>query len=197
VSVLSDVLDLLEQQQPTLGTGQLLSVDGPAGSGKSTLARAVAGAFDDRQRAARREGTATVLHMDDLFEGWSGLATVDAQLDSVLRPLAAGRAGHYRRYDWLEDSWAETVLVPPCPLLVVEGVGSGAARFDHLRSLLVWIEAPHDERLRRGVERDGEAFAPHWEQWAADEEELFARERTRERADLHVDGTASLVDQDR
>lgn len=195
MSVLRDLMDLLDHESPTLGTGLLVSIDGPAGSGKSTLARAVADAYDERTRDAGAESPAahsTVLHMDDLFEGWSGLGAVDTQLDTVLRPLASGRAGHYRRYDWYEDDWAETVLVRPCPLLVVEGVGSGAARFDDLRTLLVWIEAPYDERKRRGLERDGDAFEPHWEQWATDEQEVFVRERTRERADVLVDGTVPL-----
>ena len=190
MSVLTDLLDRLEHESATLGSGRLVSIDGPAGSGKSTLARHLADAYDDRAH----ESAAAVVHMDDLFEGWSGLATVDEQLDSVLRPLGSGRAGHYRRYDWFEDAWAETVLVPPCPLLVVEGVGSGAARFDHLRTLLVWVEAPHDERMRRGLDRDGDAFAPHWEQWARDEEAVFTREQTRARADLLVDGTRPFGD---
>jgi hypothetical protein len=43
--------------------------------------------------------------------------------------------------------------------------------------------------MRRGIARDGDAFAPHWEQWAEDENGLFAREQTRERADLRLDGT--------
>jgi uridine kinase len=191
VSVLTDLLDRLDQEPATLGSGRLVSIDGPAGSGKSTLARHLADAHDERH-GAEPAHAARVLHMDDLFEGWSGLAAVDSQLDSVLRPLGSGRSGHYRRYDWWEDTWAETVLVPPCPLLVVEGVGSGAARFDHLRTLLVWIEAPYDERRRRGLERDGDAFAPHWDQWASDEEAVFNREQTRERADLLVDGTQPL-----
>ena len=127
--------------------------------------------------------------MDDLFEGWSGLPRIDAQLDGLLGPLGEGRAGSYRRYDWLAGEYAETVTVEPVPLLVLEGVGSGASRFESLQTVLVWVEAPYDVRLRRGIERDGDAFAPHWEQWAADETELFARERTRERADLVVDGT--------
>jgi uridine kinase len=191
VSVLDDLLEQLAQRPATLGAGHLVSIDGPAGSGKSTLARALADAFDEKARHDGRD-PARVLHMDDLFEGWSGLDTVDDQLDSVLRPLGSGRAGHYRRYDWFDDDWAETVLVTPCPLLVVEGVGSGAARFDDLRTLLVWIEAPYDDRMRRGLERDGDAFADHWEQWARDEEAVFTREQTRERADLLVDGTEPL-----
>jgi hypothetical protein len=44
--------------------------------------------------------------------------------------------------------------------------------------------------MRRGVERDGDAFAPHWEAWARAEDDHFAAENTAERADLTVDGTA-------
>ena len=127
--------------------------------------------------------------MDDMYPGWSGLPRIDEQLDGLLSPWARGGPGSYRRYDWVAGEFAETVTVEPVPLLVLEGVGSGARRFDPLRTVLVWVEAPYDQRMRRGIERDGDAFAPHWEQWAADEDELFARERTRERADLVVDGT--------
>ncbi|MCW2763050.1 MAG: hypothetical protein JWR85_3251 [Marmoricola sp.] len=167
---------------PTLGAGRLICFDGPAGSGKTTWAARV---------AELAPGT-RVIHMDDLYAGWSGLPQVDAQLGGLLLPLAAGQPGSYRRYDWLAGGFAETVTVDPDPLLVLEGVGSGASRFGALHTLLVWVEAPYDERMRRGIERDGDAFAPYWEQWAGDEADLFARERTRERADVLVDGTEPL-----
>ncbi len=124
--------------------------------------------------------------MDDLFEGWGGLPTVDAQLDGLLRPMAEERAGHYRRYDWHLGAYAETVTVEPAPLLVLEGVGSGSLVVADLVTVLVWVEAARDVRMRRGIERDGEAFAPYWEAWAVAEQEHFTRHGTRERADLVV-----------
>jgi len=176
------ILRLALDRQPTLGEGRLVCFDGPAGSGKTTWAAAIG------QLAPGSLG----IHMDDLFPGWSGLPLVDEQLHHLLTPLAEGRPGGYRRYDWLAGEFAETVRVDPVPLLLLEGVGSGASRFGPLQTALVWVEAPHDERMRRGIERDGDAFAPYWEQWATDEGELFARERTRERADVVVDGTRPL-----
>ena len=92
----------------------------------------------------------------------------------------------------MAHAFAETVVVEPAPLLVLEGVGSGAARFDDLQTVLVWVEAPYDVRMARGMARDGDAFAPHWEQWARDEAALFARERTRERADVRIDGSGQV-----
>ncbi|WP_459973129.1 uridine kinase family protein [Nocardioides pyridinolyticus] len=163
------MLELAGSRPPTLGTGRLICVDGPSGSGKTTLAEAL---------------EAPVVHMDELIEGWSGLRTVDAQLEGLLRPLAAGEPGRYRRYDWHAGAYAEVVTVAPAPLLVLEGVGAGSLVVADLMTTLVWIEAPLDVRMARGIERDGEAFAPHWEAWAAEEVEHFARHGTRERADL-------------
>lgn len=178
--VAAQVLELAHARPPTLGRGRLVCVDGPAGSGKTTLASALA-LLDPR---------AVVVHMDDLYAGWDGLPGVADQLDGLLRPLAAGRPGSYRRWDWHAGRFAETVEVAPTDLLVLEGVGAGSGSVADLATVLVWVDAPHEARMRRGLERDGEAFAPHWEAWAAAEEAHFGAEGTRERADLRLDGSA-------
>jgi uridine kinase len=172
----SAVLDLALARPATLGSGRLICVDGPSGSGKTTLAAAV----------AELAPGGRVVHMDDLFEGWGGLPTVDAQLTGLLRPIAEGRPGHYRRYDWIAGAYAEKVTVEPAPLLVLEGVGSGSLVVADLVTVLLWVEAARDVRMRRGLERDGQAFAPYWEAWAVAEQEHFARHGTRKRADLLV-----------
>ena len=168
------MLDLALARPTTLGDGRLICVDGPSGSGKTTLAEEI----------AMLEPSARVVHMDDLFEGWSGLPTVDAQLGGLLHPLATGQPGGYRRFDWVRDAYAEWVEVSPTPLLVLEGVGAGSLAVADLVTVLVWIEAPRDVRMSRGIERDGEAYAPYWEAWAVGEQAHFAEHRTRERADL-------------
>ncbi len=130
--------------------------------------------------------------MDDLYDGWEGLPHLTGQLDALLRPLAAGRPGSYRRYDWEADRYAETVTVDPVPLLVLEGVGSGSRSHADLSTVLAWVSAPAELRLRRGLERDGAGLRERWEQWMADEDDLFAREGTAQRADVLVDGTGAM-----
>ena len=172
------VLELTEARPPTLGRGRLVCVDGPAGAGKTTLASTLASATG-----------APLVHTDDLLEGWEGLGRLPATLAALLGPLAEGRPGLAPRYDWHAGRFAGSLALAPVPLVVVEGVGSGALPAARWATVLVWVEAPYDLRMDRGLERDGDAFAPHWEAWARAEQVHFAEHRTRERADVVVDGT--------
>jgi uridine kinase len=181
VDAATAVLDLVRTAPATLGTGRLVCVDGPAGSGKTTLATALAGLVREG------DGPLTVVHTDELLQGWRGLPGLAGTLEDLLRPLADGRASHWRRWDWLADGWAERHAVSPGGLLVLEGVGSWARRIADLVTVLVWVEAPPDLRLRRGMARDGEQMRAHWEQWMVDEDALHAAEGTRAHADLTVD----------
>jgi hypothetical protein len=126
--------------------------------------------------------------MDDLYEGWHGLPRIREQLDRLLGPLSRDRPGSYRRWDWYADRWAEVVVVPPAPLLVLEGVGSGSRSHESLITVLAWIEVPADLRRQRALGRDGVELAGHLRAWAVAEREHFARDDTKARAHLHLDG---------
>ena len=171
------VVALVRERAPAAGTTRVVAVDGPSGSGKTTLAAELSAAF----------GGAPVVHMDDLYPGWDGLADAVPRLrEWVLEPLASGAPARYRRYDWVENRYAEWHEVPACDVLVVEGVGSGALACAPHLTALVWVEAPRPLRLARGLERDGEAYRPHWERWAAQEDEYFLADGTRARADVRL-----------
>ena len=150
---------------------RLVVVDGPAGSGKSTLAGQLGAVLP-----------AQVLHMDDLYEGWGGLEPAWDRLDAwVLAPLGAGRPGRYRRFDWGLDRFAEWHDVPVAPYLIVEGCGAARREADAVAALRVWVEAPDDVRLRRGLDRDGEQMRDHWLTWMVAEREHYRRNATRDR----------------
>lgn len=167
------VLDLLLSAPPRCGTTRLLLIDGPAGSGKTTLATAIGADVD-----------ATLLHMDDLYAGWAGLEAGVKQAARIAEAVAIRRPVTYAPWNWHRSDRDEVVEVEQRPILIIEGVGSGASPVRPLASLLVWMDADEDVRHQRALDRDGESFAPHWKAWAAQEHVHFTRERTRERADL-------------
>jgi uridine kinase len=166
-----------------LGTTRLVCIDGPAGSGKTTFAA--------RLTAALGPDTA-VVHMDDVYAGWTLDGAVARLTTGVLGPIAAGRDGAYHRYDWTAARFSpDPTPVPVAPTLIVEGCGSSPRSLDAWTTLRIWVEAPAALRLARGLARDGVALEPQWRQWLRTEAAEFSREDTRARADLRVDGTAA------
>ncbi len=169
-----EVVRLVRARPPACGPVRVVAVDGPSAAGKSTFATALATALD-----------AQVLHIDDLVPGWDGLADVVPLVTTqVLEPLSRGEAAAYRRWSWVRDRWVGMTTVPATALLVLEGVGSSARPAGDYASVCVWVEARRDVRFERGIARDGEAYRPNWERWAAQEDALFAADGTRARADL-------------
>jgi energy-coupling factor transporter ATP-binding protein EcfA2 len=156
------------------GKTRVIAIDGRSGAGKTSLAAALAGAL-----------RAPVVTLEDLYGGWDGLERgIDLLVSAVLGPLAAGRAARVPRYDWVRGEWAEPWTLAPPGLLIVEGVGAGARRAARYESALIWLEETTAVRRRRALDRDGGAFTPHWDRWAAQEDALLDRERTQDRAGL-------------
>jgi uridine kinase len=169
-----------------LGAVRLVCVDGPAGSGKTTFAGRLTDALGD---------DAGLVHLEDLYAGWT-LTGAAARLSAgVLRPLAEGRPGSYSRYDWAAGRFSDQPVPVAVPrVLVVEGCGSSPRALDPWTTLRIWVEAPARLRLSRGLARDGEDLAAHWRRWQESEARHFATDDTRARADLLVDGAAPCPD---
>jgi uridine kinase len=111
----------------------------------------------------------------------------------VLVPLLAGEPAHYQVRDWDSDQFGHSLgdwkTVEWSPIVIVEGVGCSRRESIGKLAYTVWIETPEEERLRRGVERDGEGMRDLWEDAIPLENEFFAADETRERADVVVSGT--------
>ncbi len=157
----------------------LVGIDGPSGSGKSTLAQQVSAL-----------SAAPVVEVDDFWTWGDSDQWWDCFVRSVLVPLADGRDARYRARDWLRDEagvpsgpWT---VVPAAPVVVVEGVTCTRRAVQHVYALRVWVDAPPDERRRRGLHRDGAAAAALWEEWIAVESAFFSDDRTASRAELVV-----------
>jgi len=171
------------------GDTRVVLIDGPAGAGKTTLAARFAVALGD--------AVAQTLHGDDMYEGWEGLATLDAVLwDQVLASLAVGEPAGFRMWDWVEDRRTHRIDVPPCPFLIVEGVGVASPRARTVASLTLWVDAPWELRLARGLDRDGHSYdvRRQWEGFEADTRAVHLASGAREAADVVLDGTVPVAD---
>ena len=130
----------------------VVTIDGYSGSGKSTLAAALARLVNGWQ----------VLHLDDWYPGWDGLAAGADIARRIAADLRAGRASSYEAWDWENGTTGATIRVPLAPT-IIEGCGAIEAEAD----LAVWIADPgEEERRHRALARDGQTYAPHWQRWA-------------------------------
>ena len=175
--VVADVL-----QREAAGTGiRLIGVDGPSGSGKSTLAA----------RLAARS-SAPIVAVDD-FVSWSDFAGWWPRFDrQVLTRLLSGADAQYQVRDWANDEFGTSLdgwkAVALTPLVILEGVTCTRVAAANRLAYTIWVEAPADLRLQRGLERDGTDHRQLWLTWMAEERETFAADGTRARADLRVSG---------
>lgn len=162
----------------------IVLIDGRSGAGKTTLANAL----------GARVPYCSVLHLEDIYPGWDGLdAAARSLVRDVLEPLRAGRAARFRRWDWEAGSPAEWSIVRPSGTVIIEGAGSLSRAAKRLASFSLWIELDAGTRKARALRRDGAAYAPYWERWAAQEAKFVAREEPRRLADRIVDARALRV----
>ena len=174
--------------EPRLGDVRLIAVDGPSGAGKTRFAMRLAKQID-----------APVVHTDDLLDGWEGQFTFWGRLEErVLGPLRRGETASYQRYRWDRGAFDPVpVRLDPAPVVILEGVSAARRGIRPELSLIVFVEAPPDLRFSRAVARDGDdslAFRAYLERWHSAENRHFADDRTKEHADLVVDGSAETTD---
>lgn len=169
---------------PRLGHTRLVAVDGPSGAGKTVFAARLAAALPG----------APLVHTDDLLDGWADQFTFWSRLEEwVLAPLAAGRPGRYRRYDWSRAEFGpEWTEVPPAPVLILEGSSAARRALRARLSFAVFVDAPAEVRLARSLARDGAAMQTHLTVWRRREERHFQVETTAAHVDLVVDGAPRL-----
>jgi uridine kinase len=172
--------ELAEQLLALVDDGKtmpILLIDGRAGSGKSTLADEVQNEFFKLGESAPR-----VIHLDDLYPGWDGLQLgVEYLQRSVLTPLSKREVAHYQLFDWASGErkeWREFAGGTP---LIVEGCGAINRNSIESGDLSVWLEETEEIRKERWMGREGNDA--HWAQWAAQELDFYARERSAELAD--------------
>lgn len=167
-----DTLELVDSGVNT----PIVVIDGRAGSGKSTLALALQNALFIEGETLPR-----LINMDDLYEGWSGLASGAEYLQrNILMPLEANKTASWQEFNWetnQRERWREFSGGTP---LIIEGCGSLNRYTASIANLTVWLDVAEEIRRARWLERDGHAFDQYFDSWAAQELDFIARENSPE-----------------
>ena len=151
-----------------------IGIGGRGGAGKSTLAARI----DDAQ----------VVSTDEFWDG-DGFELPRLRAE-VFEPLLDGCNARYAAWDWDARRPGGTRVVEPRGIVVVEGVCALHRMFRDDYDVRVWVDAPYETRLARGVARDGEAARATWvETWMPSEDRYIAADNPIECADVVVDGS--------
>ena len=172
----SQVLELIDRGNQT----PIILIDGRAGSGKSTFAEKL-----QQQLFRDGESAPRVIHMDNIFEGWDGLALgSDYMVRFILQPLARQETASWQDWSWVKNqrsSWREFSGGTP---LIVEGCGSLTERSKEHADISIWLEASEEVRRERWIQR--ERHLEKFDFWAAQELDFYAREKSQSLADLVI-----------
>jgi uridine kinase len=179
---LTDILRLVSAASSPQAT-KIIGIDGCGGAGKTTFAARLAKRLD-----------AQIIHTDD-FASWDNtLDWHDRLMTQVVTPLSLNTPGRYQRFDWTQNALAEWHDVPVQPYVIIEGVSSIRALFRPAYAFTIYVEAPQDVRLERGLARDGEQSLSLWQNWQRDEDAYVENESPHTFADIVLDGTAPIPD---
>lgn len=158
-------------------------LDGGSGSGKTTLARQLAGELE-----ALLGERVQLVHMDDLYPGWHGLAEGSR---IVAETVLDERSPRYPRWDWQGNARAGWVHLDPALPLLVEGCGAITRKSAVRADWRIWLEEDAEPRKRRALARDQGGFEAWWDIWAGQELVHWRTNRPWQLADVVLNG---LVD---
>jgi uridine kinase len=172
---------LTELQQIQSKYPRIFAIDGVAGSGKTTLATKLQWDIAGSQ----------VVHMDDLYSGWQEPLSEDLikrVCHEIINPLLKGTEVAYRKFNWHQQVFDETVKLPPTQTLLLEGVGAGQKAFRKMLSAIIWVEFEPTAGFERVIARDGEAIRMPMLNFLKDQNKHFSAELTNKVADYTISG---------
>lgn len=156
----------------------LVAIDGRAGAGKTTLASILEKQWSTNQ-------TVTVIHMDDLYDGWDNALT--QKLTLILGKIVSAHNSRVAFtidiFNWKSMSFDSTRVIDPVDILILEGVGAGQKVVRDAGAQLYWLDIEPEIGIARVLRRDGDQIAEHMKKWQIDQELHFLRDKTRENAE--------------
>jgi uridine kinase len=178
-----DLADRVLSKPARQGRTRIVAVDGQSGAGKTTYAAQLAEALQ------AKGATVTVVHTDDLLDGWEDQFTFwDRLMDQVVNPLRYELPAAYHRYDWLKEAFDETMTpVPADDVVIIEGVSAAREDMRRVADLTVFLQVTQEEAWRRLRERDPEEAMPFLIAWKDREGRHFAHDATIEQVDVVIE----------
>lgn len=159
----------------------VFAIDGVAGSGKTTLA----------SRLQLDTPGSQVVHMDDLYNGWKDPLSQELTqrvCNEILNPYLQGKEIIYRKFDWYQNVFGETMKIAPTKTLFLEGVGAGQRAFRKMLSRIIWVEFDAESGFERVIARDGQEVKTHMLNFLKDQNKHFTAELTNKAADYTISG---------
>ena len=114
-------------------------------------------------------------------------------------PLPRGAASHEgRRASWQSWDWARGERGNPGEAgngwreflggntLIIEGCGSISKLASDASHLKIWVQASESDRRQRFHDRDSGLFDQYWDIWAAQEDEFYESENSKDLADFVI-----------
>jgi uridine kinase len=174
----SDVVDVINRVHEVSIKKKLVlvGIDGCGASGKSTFSAELSASLK----------SAAVISMDDFYKSSqarirrSDPKPIGWQFDwqrlekEVLTPLKTHGEAKYQRYNWNTDYLQEWRSIRAFSTIIIEGIYALRPELTEYYDLRLWIECPREERLKRGLERDGERARLQWEDWMKEEDRYIA-----------------------
>lgn len=183
---------LLKTKPPKNGKFYTVAIDGRAGSGKTTFAKELSKLLPEFK----------FLNGDDYFEPsksklvW-GSFNDQRFIKDVIKPLQKGSSFAYRPYDWHATPPITTEMITIKDGVCLERCYS--FKFELEWDLKIWVEAPRDLCLKRGVARERlpkETVIKTWtEVWQPLEDEYIEKYSPQKSADIIIDGTEAFATQ--
>jgi uridine kinase len=182
-ALLAKIATAVGGRRPPIGMAtRIVAIDGLGGAGKSTLAEKLSITLDG----------ADIVHTDD-FASWENPIDWWPQLiEKVLEPISRNEPVSFQASQWDAAHDPERVEFRPDDFVIVEGVTAAREAFVPYLTYTIWVEAPEEVRLRRGLKRDGQTARKQWELWMAEEATYRSRERPDGRADLVIRGDRNI-----
>lgn len=168
-------------------TPVIIAIDGPSGGGKSYFAKKLshmlAGSF--------------IVEMD-YFISWNGLDLgVDRAINQLFEPIVKNGKARFQGRDWTGDYFGDSLgdwkEVPKHAYFILEGIASSRLEYSPYLNTVIWVEAPEELCMQRGLERDGPHLLEHWRKFKKLEKHFFEKDNTKLRVDYVVNSVNNEI----